>query len=198
MKNYIKEYKNLVANIKNAYLYAQTDSTKAVLESILPELAESEDERIRKEIIEFANTLKSWVESGRISMALRKDDIDMCNRWIAYLEKQKDYAKNLSPEQEAYIVSKNFQQAEKEKDEFTTRQFLQCLMSFDEFKEGEHYWLEYIGGDTYVGRSDNILGKKIHITPRQLFALFSQQLDEAQAAGGRTGIPTISKVEGEI
>lgn len=56
----------------------------------IPELAESEDEKIRKEIIEFANTLKSGVESGRVSMGIRKDDIAMCNRWIAYLEKQKE------------------------------------------------------------------------------------------------------------
>lgn len=70
--DYEKKYKNLVAKIKNAYLYAQTDSTKAVLESIFPELAESEDERVNEEIRNFL--------------------IDMeCKReWIAYLEKQKE------------------------------------------------------------------------------------------------------------
>ena len=46
-----KKYKLIVGKIKKAYLYAQTDSTKAVLEDILPELRESEGERIRKEII---------------------------------------------------------------------------------------------------------------------------------------------------
>lgn len=49
-KDYEKKYKEIVGLIKKAYLYAQTDSTKAVLEEILPELAESEDERIRKAI----------------------------------------------------------------------------------------------------------------------------------------------------
>lgn len=48
--DYEKEYKNLVAKVKNAYLYAQTDSTKAVLESIFPELTESEDERMLRTI----------------------------------------------------------------------------------------------------------------------------------------------------
>lgn len=52
MKNYEKKYKDLEGKIKKAYLYAQTNSTKAVLEDILPELAESEDEKIRKSIIE--------------------------------------------------------------------------------------------------------------------------------------------------
>lgn len=51
--NYEKEYKKLKADIEKAYLFAQTDSTKAALEHILPELKESEDERTRKEIIGF-------------------------------------------------------------------------------------------------------------------------------------------------
>lgn len=97
-----------------------------------------------------------------------------------WLEKHKEYVNDLSLEQEAYLTSERFKQAEKEKDEFTTRQFLQCLVSFDKFREGEHYWLEYIGGDKYVGRSDNVLGEVFHITPRQLFTLFSQKLEEAQ------------------
>ncbi len=32
----------------------------------------------------------------------------------------------------------------------------------------------------YVGRSDNVLNQKFHITPRQLYTLFSQQLEEVQ------------------
>lgn len=35
--NYEKEYKKLKAEIKKAYLFAQTNSTKAVLENILPD-----------------------------------------------------------------------------------------------------------------------------------------------------------------
>ena len=45
METYEKKYKELEGKIKKAYLYAQTDSTKAVLEEILPELKESEEER---------------------------------------------------------------------------------------------------------------------------------------------------------
>ena len=50
MEDYEKKYKELVGKIDKAYLYAQTDSTKAVLEEIRPELKESEDEKIRKAI----------------------------------------------------------------------------------------------------------------------------------------------------
>ena len=48
--DYEKAYNNLVAKVKFAHLFAQTDSTKNVLEDILPELRETEDERIRKKL----------------------------------------------------------------------------------------------------------------------------------------------------
>lgn len=67
------------------------------------------------------------------------------------------------------------QEAEQEKYDFVSGRFIECRKSFNEFKEGNSYWLEYIGDDTYVGRSDNILNKKFHITPQQLFTLFTKQ-----------------------
>lgn len=73
--DYEKKYKNLKAKINNAYLYAQTDSTKAVLEKILPELKESEDKRIRKEIMDF-------VVGNTISKDGRRE------KYLAWLEKQ--------------------------------------------------------------------------------------------------------------
>lgn len=77
--DYEKAYKNLVAKVKNAHLYAQTDSTKNVLEDILPELRESEDERIRKGIVE---TIKQCPDTF-----LNPKNRD---RMLAYLEKQKE------------------------------------------------------------------------------------------------------------
>ena len=52
MDTYEKKYKELESKIKKAYLYAQTDSTKAVLEDILPELKDNDD-RIRKALITY-------------------------------------------------------------------------------------------------------------------------------------------------
>ena len=46
--------------------------------------------------------------------------------------------------------------------------FLVCVESFSIFEKGKSYWLEYIGNDNYCGRSDNILNKKVHITPDEL------------------------------
>ena len=47
-----------MAKVKNAHLYAQTDSTKNVLEDILPELRESEDEKVISNNIDELNLLK--------------------------------------------------------------------------------------------------------------------------------------------
>ena len=77
--DYEKKYKKLVSKIEKAYLYAQTDSTKAVLEEIRPELKESEGEKIRKGIIKFLID----VNNG----AYTKSELEIAS-WIAWLEKQ--------------------------------------------------------------------------------------------------------------
>lgn len=82
MENHEKKYKDLEGKIKKAYLYAQTDSTKAVLEDILPELAESEDEKIRKWLIGYFN---QYIIDGMPQVfgnGLNVKDV------IAWLEKQ--------------------------------------------------------------------------------------------------------------
>ena len=81
-----KAYKSLVAKVKNAHLYAQTDSTKNVLEDIFPELRESEDERIRKKCIEL---IKRVIPSGDSHRQESKEILDC----ISYLEKQKEPTK---------------------------------------------------------------------------------------------------------
>lgn len=84
--NFEKEYKKLVAGIKNAYLFAQTDSTKRVLENILPDLAESEDERIRKSLVDFL-----WcIANGGMNERGTLPSAERCQRWISFLEKKKE------------------------------------------------------------------------------------------------------------
>ena len=88
--DYEKAYKNLVTKVKNAHLYAQTDSTKNVLEDILPELAESDNERIRKKCIEL---IKRVIPSGDSQSQESKEILDC----ISYLEKQKPEIKYVYP-----------------------------------------------------------------------------------------------------
>ena len=71
-----------------------------------------------------------------------------------------------------HITSNIADIAEKEKYDFVSGQFLYCKNSFNEFEKGKSYWFEYIGNDTYIGRSDNILNQKFFITPKQLYTQF--------------------------
>lgn len=59
-----------------------------VLSALIPELKESEDERIRKELVEFITTIKDISESGRREWAICTSDAEMCKRFLAYLEKK--------------------------------------------------------------------------------------------------------------
>lgn len=65
--------------------------------------------------------------------------------------------------------------SEQEKKEKTSGKFLYAITNFSIFNQDESYWLEYVGNDTYIGRSDNILNKKIVITPRQMDCYFSEK-----------------------
>ena len=63
-----------------------TDKEKICLECVFPELRESEDERIRKELIEFIK----W----SVDRHFMREDFHQAKRpseWIAHLEKQKEY-----------------------------------------------------------------------------------------------------------
>ena len=68
----------------------------------------------------------------------------------------------------------NFDEAEKEKSDFVGDGFIVCHANFLDFKEGNTYWLEYIGDDKYNVRSDNLLGKTYHIIPCQLYTIFKK------------------------
>lgn len=130
--------------------------------TIFPELKESddekmesEDERIRKLLVRFVKYEMPDNYSDDISK-------DSC---LAYLEKKKELYQNV-------VESANYELAETEKREFVTGKFLRCRNDSTMFKGGEYYWLEYLGDDMYVGRSDNFLNINVHITPQQLFTNF--------------------------
>lgn len=79
--DYEKEYKKLKADILYAYLFAHTDSTKAVLEHILPELRKSEDEKVRKRLIAMC---QHYIEC----YAFDQYNLDGYKEALAWLEKQ--------------------------------------------------------------------------------------------------------------
>lgn len=83
--DYKKSYEDAIVGIKEVYNQADA-ATKAALEARFPELAESEDERIRKELIghlkECRNNTRSEVMLGTYA------------KWITYIEKQKEQPTN--------------------------------------------------------------------------------------------------------
>lgn len=76
--DYEKKYKHVVEEIKNLLGNDVKTISRYQIVKIFPELAESEDEKIRKEMMEYF----SQFEDGEI----RGVDI---NDWIAYLERHK-------------------------------------------------------------------------------------------------------------
>lgn len=97
--DYEKEYKSLIAKVKKAHLFAQTDSTKSVLEDILPELRESEDEHLRKLLVwqvhrnieDETNDLKMSVYDGiKGHDPDLEESIEDWKKCLAWLEKQKE------------------------------------------------------------------------------------------------------------
>ena len=143
--------------------------------TIFPEL---EEEMIRKDII-------SYLRNEKIVKRYTSDiEID---KWIAWLEKQKPntnkreiddaYLQGMSDakheiEKQGEIDLEHYKDSENEKRKFVGYGFLKCKGDFLSFKEGETYWLEYVGKDNYNVRSDNLLGQTFHIKPVELYTVF--------------------------
>lgn len=102
------------------------------LETLIPELRESEDERIRKEMIEFLNQYK---EDG-----LRGVDI---TPWISYLEKQKEQKPEIRVKIPKFRVGDIIQHIPLEKWDSSKK-----IVSIDE--HGYNYNLSHLG-DTVSG-----------------------------------------------
>ena len=124
------------------------------LEFIIPELKESEYERIRKALIDYFDDANKADENPLQSYGIHTD------KAIAWLEKQGE------------IDLEHYRDGENEKRKFVGYGFLKCKGDFLSFKEGETYWLEYVGNDNYNVRSDNLIGQTFHIKPVELYTVF--------------------------
>jgi len=191
--DYEKKYKEEID--RATQLWECGDITRENLEYLFPELKESEDEKIRKAIIEFFESqddnttyslvqkkdILAWFEKqgesdetkAKIFLMNKGYPIDTNGIFPTYEEMYNIIRDGLEKQGESRLV--NFDEAEKEKYDFVSGQYIECRASFNEFKKDNSYWLEYIGNDTYIGRSDNILNQKFHITPKQLYCLFTQE-----------------------
>jgi hypothetical protein len=75
--DYEKKYKEALERAKEYWDSPRTCLDIDKLVEIFPELKESEDEKVRKEIIDYISRLTA-----------SPDNIDKYNTWIAWLEKQ--------------------------------------------------------------------------------------------------------------
>ena len=86
------------ALIRISRLWESGIITRENYEYIFPELAESEDEKIRKEIIAFLK------ENSEIGRAEETWSISGLERWIAWLEKQEMQKSDWNEEDEQYLL----------------------------------------------------------------------------------------------
>lgn len=168
--NYEKKYKEALNKAKEIYNCADKPNRAAVIAEklplIFPELKESEDERIRNHIVNFLINYNN-------GNYYRPKEKDMAS-WVAWLEKQKAKEQRVPEENEEPQWLLTFEEDEKEKQEFVGDGFIRCKVDFPPFKEGEHYWLEYVGNNNYNVRSDNLLGQIVHISGSQLYTVFQK------------------------
>lgn len=140
--DYEEKYKQALERAKK--LYEQGTITES-LGYVFPELKD-EDEEVRLEIRNFI-----WEYP---------DKLPERDKWLAWFEKQGE------------IDLEHYKDGENEKRKFVGYGFLKCKGDFLSFKEGETYWLEYVGKDNYNVRSDNLLGQTFHIKPVELYTVF--------------------------
>lgn len=125
------DYNKLLEKAREAYKNAVTGAEKRRLESIFPELAESEDERVRKELLEHCIN--------------RRDGKQVCvdagdyRRWADWLEKQGDKDK-LIKEFGEYKVK------------YTQEVISQQLEKQGEQKPADSYCKEYCKGFQETGK----------------------------------------------
>lgn len=165
----MRKFRNALNNHEETDLWVSKKDIVTDIEYYFPELKESEDEKMLRMFKEY---LEGEIEIYTYDCRDDEDrqKLELFKHHLAWLEKQKqddltNYKKTLS----------NYDEAEKEKCDFVGDGFIKCYADFQDFKEGETYWFEYIGDDKYNVRSDNLLGKTYHITPCQLYTIFKKQ-----------------------
>jgi len=87
-----KRYGEALSKAKQVYKTPYTahwDVMKELIEHLFPELAESEDERIRKELIEYIKDHQSsFISAPDCRDKYEEEENNKYNSWIAWLEKQ--------------------------------------------------------------------------------------------------------------
>lgn len=96
MEIFEKKYKEVLDNA-NVIHKAGNKDIKQIMEQLFPELKESEDERIRKELLEHCkNQAKPYIQTGNKCPQIQS--------WIAWLEKNDEKTKGWSEEDKGNLL----------------------------------------------------------------------------------------------
>jgi len=96
--DYEKSYKAVLQTATQWIKDGCTDKEKICLESVFPELRESEDERIRKELIGHCKDLVRMNKDDKVMLSIYEP-------WLTWLEKQKEQKPaEWSEEDEQYLL----------------------------------------------------------------------------------------------
>ena len=103
MENYKEKYEKAL-KVASQWHKDGIGDVKTIVECIFPELRESEDERIRKELIERFNWELKGAEEQDAAGCSRQKDIAMFKRGLAWLEKQGEQKPAWSEEDESMFL----------------------------------------------------------------------------------------------
>ena len=106
MDNYEQKYKEALGRASHIKDDSMVATPQEVAEYLFPELRDSEDERIRKEILHEISTYPPAPEG-----LIKKETLD---RWIAWLEKQKDKCKDCPSRGNTHSYLKGYEDGQKE------------------------------------------------------------------------------------
>ena len=85
-----KAYDNIIQRVTELY-ETRTVLSMEQMEHLFPELQESENERIRKEIIEhIKDQIDSFISAPDCRDKYEEEELARYKSWIAYLENQKE------------------------------------------------------------------------------------------------------------
>ena len=153
--DYEKEYKEALERARDVYTYYCDDREQLrKIESTFPELKESEDEKVRKELIDAVQSL--W-DNDALPMPLTTR---RRNEWLAWLEKQKQVKDSANFQHENKMCKENGDSLTNE-DEKVRQELLAVINDLvlpDEQQSRFNAWLEKQGkASPILSNSSNIV-----------------------------------------
>lgn len=98
--DYEKKYKEALEKARQLCVYPTTKPFISDLQNLFPELAESEDERIRKELIVEVKEQIDWISAPDRRHEKDEKVLKKLNKWLTWLEKQGEQKPAWSEEDE--------------------------------------------------------------------------------------------------